>query len=90
MTASSAKKIMEHLRMKEQVMGSIIKHIPTSYIGGTPGNVLSLITQSSPTKLERIHRTDPIIPTPWVAAVLDPANSDDDKLKYLQESMPML
>ena len=52
LTNSNAQKIMEILKVKEQVMGSVVTFIPTTYNGGTGTDHKNLIHQSPSISLE--------------------------------------
>ena len=94
LTNSNAQKIMEILKVKEQVMGSVITFVPTAYSGGIGIDHKNLISQSPSISLEACQRAafvrfaaplgdnDPIPDQPWTTAQLDPGASNDDKAKF--------
>ena len=91
---SRSAEIMAHLKVKEQVMGKVITHIPTTYTGGIAGDFINLVHQSPSITMERVQReahrrfgtvideADPIPALPWIARDLTPATVDDDKKTF--------
>ena len=95
LTNSNAQKIMEILKVKEQVMGSVVTFIPTTYNGGTGTDHKNLIHQSPSISLESCQRAAfarfgtslvgdnaPIPDQPWLTVDLDPAVNAGDKAKF--------
>ncbi len=94
LTNSNAQQIMEILKVKEQVMGSVITFVPTAYAAGTGIGHKNLISQSPSISLEACQRAafirfatqlgdnDPIPDQPWTTAQLDPGANIGDKAKF--------
>ena len=94
LTNSNSSAIMEFFKVKEQTMGEVITHIPTTWAGGVGGNFMNLIHQSPSISMDCLQRAafrrfgtpladNALVPAqPWTAADLDPATVDDDKKKF--------
>ena len=94
LTNSSSEKIMEILKIKEQVMGGVVTGVPTSYAGGIPSELKNIIYQSPSITIEMCQRRaftrystplgehDPIPARPWMEAPIDPANIAGDKDRF--------
>ena len=56
LTSSRSADIMSYLKVKEQVMGKVVTHIPTTYTGGVAADFVNLIHQSPSITVERVQR----------------------------------
>ena len=56
LTNASATKIMEFLKMKEQLMGTVVTGVPTVYTAGVGSSLMNLIHQSPSIPLEIVQR----------------------------------
>ena len=91
---ASAAKIMEFLKMKEHIMGTVVTGVPTVYTAGIGSSPMNLIHQSPSIPLEIFQRGaharfgtafadgDTIPAHPWISVALDPANNNADEAKF--------
>ena len=90
--------IHQFFRSKEGQMGEVITKVPTEYANdGTIAKTANLLSQYHQVTLDSVQRAahnhfnihiangDPIPATPFVARVLDPANSNDDKADFYKQ-----
>ena len=94
LTNSNSAAIMEYFKVKEQTMGEVVTHIPTTWTAGVGGSHMNLIHQSPSISLDCLQRAafrrfgtaladNVLIPAqPWTAVDLTPATVDDDKKKF--------
>ena len=91
---ASATNIMEFLKMKEQLMGTVVTGVPTVYTAGVGSSPMNLIYHSPSIPLEIVHRGaharfgtaladgKKIPEQPWMSVALDPANNNTDKARF--------
>ena len=91
---ASATKIVEFLKMKEQLIGNVVTRVPTVYTAGIGSSLTNLIQQIPSISLEifqqgahtRFGTTladgDAIPAQPWISVALDPANNNADETKF--------
>ena len=84
---------MEFLKMKEQLMGTVVTGVPTVYTVGAGSSPINLIHQSPSISLDIVQRGahtrfgtalddgDAIPAQLWISVALDPANNNADKAK---------
>ena len=90
---ASAPKIMEFLKMKEQLMGTVVTGVPTVYTVGAGSSPMNLIHQSPLISLDIVQRGahvtfgtaladgDAILAQPCISVALDPENNNADEAK---------
>ena len=91
---ASAPNIMEFLKMKKQLMGTVVTGVPTAYTAGVGSSPTNLIHQIPSISLDIVQRGAHVrfgtaladgnaIPAqPWMSVALDPANNNADKAKF--------
>ena len=91
---ASATKIMEFLKMKEQLMGTVVTGVPTVYTAGVGSSPMNIIHQSPSIPLEIFQQGaharfgtaltdgDTIPAQTWISVAFDPANNNADEAKF--------
>ena len=91
---ASATKIMDFLKMKEQLVGTAVTGVPTVYTSGIGNSLMNLIHQSPSIPLEIILQgaharfgtaladVDAIPAQPWISVALEPENNNVDESKF--------
>ena len=90
----SAPKIMEFLKIKEQLIGTVFTEVPNVYTVGSGSSPMNLIHQSPSISLEIVQQGvharfgtaladgDAIPEQPWISVALDPTNNNADEVKF--------
>ena len=91
---TTAPKIMECLKIKEQLMGTVVTGVLTVYTAGVGSSLMNLIHQSPSISLEIVQQGaharfgtdladgDTIPAQPWMSVSLDPENNNAEKAKF--------
>ena len=85
---------MGFLKMKEQLMGTVVTGVPTVYTAGVGSSPMNLIRQSPSIPLEIVQRGadtrfgaaladgDTIPEQPWMSVALNPENNNADESRF--------
>ena len=76
---------MNHLKLKEQLIGAAVTCIPSACALGVPSDMMNLIHQNPFLSRFPIALGDgvPVSAQPWIAKTLDPANNVGDKKVFM-------